>query len=131
MAANEDVPIRIEERAQRKRLDAIELQPVYLDQKNEIVAPEKVAVISQYFLDKWAPLLGPTLTLLIIRLRRYCYFNKLTDEFTFRFNRRTSRSRGKLFYRLLQNAMAVEPVAYKDIIKGVRGSGGRNHNPLG
>jgi len=53
------------------------------------------------------------------------------DEFTFRFNRRTSRSRGKLFYRLLQNAMAVEPVAYKDIIKGVRGSGGRNHNPLG
>jgi len=51
------------------------------------------------------------------------------DEFTFRFNRRSSRSRGKLFYRLLQNAMAVEPVAYKDIIKNVRGSGGRNHNP--
>jgi transposase-like protein len=32
------------------------------------------------------------------------------DEFTFRFNRRTSRSRGKLFYRLMQQAMAVEPV---------------------
>jgi hypothetical protein len=31
------------------------------------------------------------------------------DEFTFRFNRRTSRSRGKLFYRLLQQAVAVEP----------------------
>ena len=80
MAANEDAPIRIEEWTQRKRLDAIELQPIYLDQKNEIVAPGKVAVISQYFLDKWAPLLGPTLTLLIIRLRRYCYFNKLTKE---------------------------------------------------
>lgn len=32
------------------------------------------------------------------------------DEFTFRFNRRTSRSRGKLFYRLAQQAMAIEPV---------------------
>src|SRR5712672_1149878 len=29
------------------------------------------------------------------------------DEFTFRFNRRTSRSGGKLFYRLLQQAAAT------------------------
>ena len=29
------------------------------------------------------------------------------DEFTFRFNRRTSRHRGKLFYRLLEQAVAV------------------------
>jgi transposase-like protein len=50
------------------------------------------------------------------------------DEFTFRFNRRTSRSRGKLFYRLLQNAMVVEPAPYKDIIKGIRGPQPRNHN---
>jgi transposase-like protein len=39
------------------------------------------------------------------------------DEFTFRFNRRTSRSRGKLFYRLLQQAVAVEPVP-ADRIRG-------------
>jgi hypothetical protein len=31
------------------------------------------------------------------------------DEFTFRFNRRKSRNRGKLFYRLLEQAVAVEP----------------------
>lgn len=43
------------------------------------------------------------------------------DEFTFRFNRRTSRSRGKLFYRLLQQAVAVGPAPYKDIIKHIRG----------
>ena len=30
------------------------------------------------------------------------------DEFTFRFNRRTSRSRGKLFYRLIQQAVATD-----------------------
>lgn len=32
------------------------------------------------------------------------------DEYTFRFNRRTSRSRGKLFYRLVQQATMVDPV---------------------
>ena len=31
------------------------------------------------------------------------------DEFTFRFNRRTSASRGKLFYRLVQQAMMTDP----------------------
>ena len=35
------------------------------------------------------------------------------DEFTFRFNRRTSRSRGKLFYRLVQYALRVDPVPGK------------------
>ncbi len=39
------------------------------------------------------------------------------DEFTFRFNRRTSNSRGKLFYRLVQQAVAVEPVPVKALIK--------------
>lgn len=37
------------------------------------------------------------------------------DEFTFRFNRRTSRSRGKLFYRLAQQAMAIEPVPESEL----------------
>jgi transposase-like protein len=42
------------------------------------------------------------------------------DEFTFRFNRRTSRSRGKLFYRLLQQAAQVEPVHWTDVADGKR-----------
>lgn len=40
------------------------------------------------------------------------------DEFTFRFNRRTSRSRGLLFYRLLHQAVATEPVTYAQIASG-------------
>jgi len=40
------------------------------------------------------------------------------DEFTFRFNHRTSKSRGKLFYRLLQQAVQVDPVTYWQIIGG-------------
>ena len=41
------------------------------------------------------------------------------DEFVFRFNRRTSRSRGLLFYRLLQQAVVTEPVTYQDVVRGV------------
>jgi transposase-like protein len=40
------------------------------------------------------------------------------DEYTFRFNRRTSGSRGKLFYRLVQQAMLVDPVPAKQIVGG-------------
>lgn len=40
------------------------------------------------------------------------------DEFTFRFNRRTSRSRGLLFYRLLQHAVALDPVLARSLIGG-------------
>ena len=43
------------------------------------------------------------------------------DEFTFRFNRRTSRHRGKLFYRLLQNAVTVPPVTYRSMVCHARG----------
>jgi transposase-like protein len=38
------------------------------------------------------------------------------DEFTFRFNRRRSRSRGLVFYRVLELAVAHEPVRYTDLV---------------
>lgn len=37
------------------------------------------------------------------------YLDAYLEEFTFRFNRRTSRWRGKLFYRLVQHAVQVPP----------------------
>ena len=40
------------------------------------------------------------------------------DEFTFRFNRRTSRYRWKLFYRLVAQAVAVESVPYARLLAG-------------
>jgi hypothetical protein len=42
------------------------------------------------------------------------------DEFTFRFNRRTSQHRGKLFYRLLENAVRIEPTPFNALVKNVR-----------
>ena len=40
------------------------------------------------------------------------------DEFTFRFNRRTSRARGLLFYRLLQQAAGTDPHPLSELIGG-------------
>ncbi len=37
------------------------------------------------------------------------------DEFTFRFNRRTSRSRGLLFYRLMTQSVLAAPATYANI----------------
>jgi transposase-like protein len=38
------------------------------------------------------------------------------NEFTFRFNRRGSRRRGLLFYRLLEQAILAEPVTYRSLV---------------
>ena len=48
---------------------------------------------------------------------RHDYLDYYLDEFTFRFNRRTSRSRGKLFYRLAQQAVQVSPVPFDSLTK--------------
>jgi transposase-like protein len=38
------------------------------------------------------------------------------NEFVFRFNRRRSRSRGLVFYRVLELAVAHDPVRYRDLV---------------
>jgi hypothetical protein len=47
------------------------------------------------------------------------------DEFVFRFDRRHSRSRGLVFYRVLELAAAHDPVRYRDLIA----SPGRRSSP--
>jgi transposase-like protein len=58
------------------------------------------------------------------------------DEFVFRFNRRRSRSRGLVFHRVLELAVAHEPVRYRDLVVDARpkrklsaGSAGTGHPP--
>jgi hypothetical protein len=53
------------------------------------------------------------------------------DEFTFRFNRRRSRSRGKLFYRLAQQAVAVGPAPYDQIVHPTVGKAEAKPQPIG
>ncbi len=47
-----------------------------------------------------------------IQLSHLAYY---LDEYTFRFNRRTSTYRGLLFHRLVQQAMAIAPVTEKEL----------------
>jgi hypothetical protein len=44
------------------------------------------------------------------------YMQAYLEEYTFRFNRRTSAKRGFLFYRLLEGAVSISPHTYDDIV---------------
>jgi transposase-like protein len=45
------------------------------------------------------------------------YLSYYLDEFAFRFNRKLSTYRGKLFFRLMQQAVDTPPQPFKEIIK--------------
>lgn len=45
------------------------------------------------------------------------HLNYYLDEFTFRFNRRRSSHRGLLFFRLMAQAVDLEPLTYRDLVK--------------
>lgn len=56
---------------------------------------------------------------------RWEYLDFYLDEFTFRFNRRASRARGKLFFRLVQQALDIAPVSWRAVADPHER---RNHN---
>lgn len=45
------------------------------------------------------------------------YLGYFLDEYTFRFNRRKSATRGMLFYRLSQQAVQIKAITYKELAK--------------
>jgi transposase-like protein len=49
---------------------------------------------------------------------RPAHLDYYLDEFTFRFNRRSSKARGLLFYRLMQQAVDCDPVPRRAIVGG-------------
>lgn len=56
------------------------------------------------------------------------HLQRYLDEFTFRFNRRRSRARGMLFYRLLEQAVQAPPRTYRSFVVDP-GSGRRDRPP--
>lgn len=53
------------------------------------------------------------------------------NEFTFRFNRRASRRRGLLFYRLLEQAVLTGPIAYRELVATPQPGSRRPQAPTG
>ena len=47
------------------------------------------------------------------------HLQRTLDEFVFRFNRRTSKSGGKKFMRIMQQATATSPITYEQIAQGL------------
>jgi len=77
---NEDFQKQIEELAKTLTKEQIIILPFYHDLENEIKKPDRVRVQSAYFWEKWVPLLGPVASLLVMKLRQYCYYNRETKE---------------------------------------------------
>jgi transposase-like protein len=95
--------------------------PAYRELQGYVHAPQV-----QRRQPKDADLLLPRVHLVISLFKRWLlgthqgaiahdYLQDYLDEFTFRFNRRTSASRGKLFYRLVQQAVQVSPSTFDSI----------------
>ncbi len=51
------------------------------------------------------------------------------DEFAFRFNRRRSGRRGLLFYRLLEQALATDPISYRKLVANSQPKSSRPRAP--
>jgi len=76
-----------------------------LDKSKELPGVHRVASL----LERW---LAGTLHYRVSNKHLEYYL----DEYAFRFNRRTSRARGMLFYRLLQQAVGTDPHPLHDLI---------------
>lgn len=59
------------------------------------------------------------------------HFQAYFNEFCFRFNRRTSRARGLLFYRLLQLAVNAPPITYRQLVVNPKPKRRRPVAPIG
>src|SRR3989304_6225618 len=49
---------------------------------------------------------------------RYEHLDYYLDEYTFRFTRRSSKARGLLFHRLVEQAVQIKPITYRGIVGG-------------
>ncbi|MFN8458171.1 MAG: DnaA N-terminal domain-containing protein [Anaerolineae bacterium] len=57
----------------------LQLQGVYNTLYNSITRPDFKFAVTRYFIDEWAPLLGPSLAWLVVGLRQQCFWNQRRD----------------------------------------------------
>lgn len=55
------------------------LHGVYNTLYSALTRPDFKFAVTRYFIDEWAPLLGPSLAWLIVGLRQHCYWNQRRD----------------------------------------------------
>ena len=58
----------------------VEVVPGYHSAVNEIIEPDKVLVLTRYFVRRWMPILGENGTRIVLALRSLGYYNRQTGE---------------------------------------------------
>ncbi len=81
---------------------------IVVGSKNLTIAHLVAALLKRWLLGTYQGAVNPV------------HLDYYLDEYTFRFNRRKSASRGKLFYRLVQQAVIAGPVLGRNITGGMR-----------
>lgn len=56
------------------------LQRAYGNERANIVQPDKGIFVTKYFLDHWLPLLGHSALIVVMTIRKVCYWNPYTGE---------------------------------------------------
>ncbi|MBW3624449.1 MAG: hypothetical protein KY468_13670 [Armatimonadetes bacterium] len=72
MDAREALELRRRQIVERLTGDQLQIQPGYPTAREEILRPDRLEAETAYFWDQWAPRLGPSATLLIVRMRQAC-----------------------------------------------------------
>jgi len=90
----------------------------YLHRQTSINASDEPATVIMPGVHRVASLLKRWLLGTHQGAVRPAHLDAYLDEYTFRFNRRSSRSRGLLFYRLIQQAVVTAPVTYRELVDG-------------
>jgi len=60
--------------------DRLVVLPFYHELSNTLVRPERVKLQTEYFWQRWVPLLGPVRALVVMRMRQFGYYNRQTGE---------------------------------------------------
>ena len=58
----------------------VEIVPGYYSAANEIIEPDKVLMMTRYFVRRWMPILGENGTRIVLALRSLGYYNRQTGE---------------------------------------------------
>ena len=87
-----------------KKIPALGYELIVVDSKKLNIAHLTISLLKRWLLGTYQG---------AVRSAHLSYY---LDEFTFRFNRRTSQSRGKLFFRLVQQSLMSDPVPNQQII---------------
>lgn len=56
------------------------LQQAYGDKRARLIQPDKGIYVTKYFLEKWLPLLGHSALIVVMIIRKVCYWNPYTGE---------------------------------------------------